>query len=114
VIGDESLEDAARREAREETGIEVEPLRLAYIEELLQPDQRHCKFWFHARALVGRLSSDTPEARDEHIVEAAWLAPRDFAGKMVFPSVVAERYWRDLRDGVAAVARLPLRHMEFW
>jgi 8-oxo-dGTP diphosphatase len=114
VIGDESLEDAARREAREETGIEVEPLRLAYIEELTQPGQRHCKFWFHARAVGGRLSCDTPEAREEHIVETAWLAPNEFEGKTMFPSVLCERYWQDVRHDFATVVRLPLRAMEFW
>jgi 8-oxo-dGTP diphosphatase len=114
VIGDESLEDAARREAREETGIEVESLRLAYIEELTQPDQRHCKFWFHARALGGRLSCDSPQARDEHIAETAWLAPNEFESKTVFPTVLVERYWQDLRQNLATVVRLPLRRMEFW
>jgi 8-oxo-dGTP diphosphatase len=114
VIGDESLEDAARREAREETGIEVEPLRLACIEELMQPGQRHCKFWFHARAVGGRLSCDTPEARAEHIAETAWLAPSELAGKTVFPSVLAERYWQDPERDSETVVRLPLRHMAFW
>lgn len=49
VQGAEDLATAARREAREETGLHVSIDRLLYIEELLQPGLRTCKFWFAGR-----------------------------------------------------------------
>ena len=51
--------------------------RLAYIEEFANPDTRHVKFWFTARFVGGSLSADAPEAKAEHIVEAAWLSRSD-------------------------------------
>jgi 8-oxo-dGTP pyrophosphatase MutT (NUDIX family) len=114
VLGDESLADAARREAREETGIDVEPIRLAYIEELTQPDLRHCKFWFEARVVGQRRCVVAPEAQREHIVESAWLTRAELGDRQVFPTVLGQRFWQDRAAGVTAPAHLGLRRMEFW
>ena len=114
VQGEESLAHAAQREAREETGIDVEATRMAYVEELMNPETRHCKFWFAAQATGGRLSVAAPEAKGEYIVEAAWLSPQDMEGKIVFPLVLQGRYWSDLALGFPATIHLPLRQMQFW
>ena len=45
VQDEEELSAAAQREVREETGLEVVAGKLLYIEELVQPDLRICKFW---------------------------------------------------------------------
>jgi 8-oxo-dGTP diphosphatase len=114
VQGEESLADAARREAHEETGIDVEPIRLAYIEELTQPDLRQCKFWFEARA-VGEQPCVVPvDASHEHIVEAAWLTRAQLCERQVFPPVLEQRFWSDRDAGITAAAHLGLRRLEFW
>ena len=41
--GAEDLLATARREVFEECGLHVEPLQIAYIEELLNPQTRECK-----------------------------------------------------------------------
>jgi 8-oxo-dGTP diphosphatase len=41
--GSEDLLSAAKREVFEESGLHVEPLQLAYIEEFFNPDTRECK-----------------------------------------------------------------------
>jgi len=46
VKRNEELQAAVVREVREESGLEVEPLAVLYIEELLDPTNRRCKFWF--------------------------------------------------------------------
>lgn len=46
VIGTESLEQAAIREVKEETGLQVSSGPLLYIEEFWQPSQREVKFWY--------------------------------------------------------------------
>ena len=46
VQGLETLEEAARREVLEETGIRAEAERLMYIEEFMLAGNRECKFWF--------------------------------------------------------------------
>ncbi|MCQ4164721.1 NUDIX domain-containing protein [Tahibacter harae] len=114
VQGEESLEQAAAREVREETGLEVRVGPLAYIEEFHSPHTRHVKFWFLAEVLGGTLSADRAEARIEHIVETAWLARADFAGRAVFPPFLAGDYWERRAAGIAAPVRLPLRAMQFW
>ena len=95
VQGREELAAAATREVREETGLHVAVDRLAYIEEFANPDTRHVKFWFTARFVGGSLSADAPEAKAEHIVEAAWLSRSDLGARTVFPLVLTARYWDD-------------------
>ena len=114
VQGAEELAAAAAREVREESGLEVEVTELVYIEELVQPELRQCKFWFTGRLVGGVLSAGAPEARAEHIVEAAWLSRSELQDKTVFPLVLAERYWEDRAHGFGKPVHLGLRHMEFW
>lgn len=114
VHDNEELEVTVVREVREESGLDVEPLKLIYIEELLDPDTRHCKFWFTARLLGGTLSTSHPEATSEFIVDAAWLSRSELDGKIVFPPVLAQRYWEDKALGFNGPAHLGLRRMEFW
>jgi 8-oxo-dGTP diphosphatase len=77
VQGSETLSAAAEREAREETGLNVEIGDLLYIEEFIQPGTRHCKFWFRARMVGGELTTAAQEAKAEYITEAAWLTRED-------------------------------------
>ena len=114
VQGEEELSAAAIREVREESGLLVEAERLAYIEELIQPDLRLCKFWFVGRLLGGELNTAAPEAKAEHIVEAAWLTRQDMEGKTIFPPVVRAEYWNHRDEGFKSPKHLGLRRMEFW
>jgi ADP-ribose pyrophosphatase YjhB (NUDIX family) len=110
----ESLHEAAQREACEETGLDVEPLVLAYIEELSQPEIRHCKFWFTGKVRGGNLSTAAPEAKSEHITEAEWLSKEQLQRVQLFPPVLLGRYWQDREAGYPAPVHLELRHMKFW
>lgn len=109
----EELMAAARREAFEEANIDIEPYKLAYIEELTCPDSRICKFWFAARYLSGDASAHRPEAKKEGIAEARWLARDELAGKHVFPSVLNDRFWSDLEAGFPAIGHFGPREMLF-
>ena len=112
--GHEDLRGTARREVFEECGLHVEPLRIAYIEEFANPHMRECKVWFTGRLIGGSLDSSAPEAVGEHIVEAAWLSPREFAGKTVFPPMLHRDYWMDKAQGFAFPRYVGLREMEFY
>ena len=114
VQGLEQLHEAAAREAKEETGLVIEPAELLYIEELVQPDLRQCKFWFRGHLRGGELCAAGPDAQPEYIVEAAWLSRSELTGKKVFPPVITERYWIDRKAGLAGPVHLGLRQMEFW
>jgi 8-oxo-dGTP pyrophosphatase MutT (NUDIX family) len=109
VMDGEELPVAAVREVAEETGLVVEALSLAYIDELLISDTRQCKFWFMARRLGGSLSALPEAARAEYIVETAFLSRAEMVGKIVFPSVVVDEFWTHLQDGFAQPRFLGVR-----
>ena len=113
VKGDESLEAAAVREVREETGLVVRVSKLLYIEELADAGCRYVKFWHAASLVGGTLDTSHHEAVAEYIVQAAWLAPEECQGLTVYPPVLTGRYWSDRSAGFPSVVHLPLRQMEF-
>ncbi|RQO57279.1 NUDIX hydrolase [Paucibacter sp. KBW04] len=111
----EDLLATVRREALEETGLQIEPTQLVYVEEFCQPQQRECKMWFLGRYVGGQISTQQVEATREHIVEAAWLHRDELAGKTVFPPVLHTQYWEDKKRGFDSSPRyLGLRVMEFF
>lgn len=114
VKGNESYEEAAAREVNEEMGLTVSVSRLLYIEDLINPECRFVKFWFTAQLVGESISTSHPEATAEHITEAAWLLPQELQGKVVFPTVLSQRYASDKALGFPVPVRLPLRTMEFW
>ena len=114
VKGEESYEEAAAREVWEETGLRVEVGRLVYIEDLVNPECRYVKFWFLAQLIGGAFDFSHPEAKLEHVVEASWLEPSQFAGKQVYPELLHSRYATDRQAGFPDVVRLPMRRMETW
>jgi ADP-ribose pyrophosphatase YjhB (NUDIX family) len=114
VEGDEDLHRALRREVKEECGLDVEPGRVAYIEDLIGPDVRYCKIWFVARVVGGELFSGSGAARKEFIVDARFLSRSQLDGRIVFPSVLRDVFWRDVVSGFPSPTYLGLRKMEFW
>ena len=112
--GAEDLKNAARREVLEECGLHIEPLQLIYIEDLVNPNVRECKFWFTGKLIGGTMGTTTAEAAAKHIVEAAWLSRSEFEGKTVFPPMLREAYWQDRERGFVGAQYVGLRHMEFW
>ena len=112
--GIEDLRATARREVLEECGLHVEPGPIAYIEEFSNPEVRECKVWFVGQLLGGTLSTSATEAIREHIVEAAFLSPSEFQGKVVFPHMLHREYWEDKAAGFVSPRYVGLREMEFY
>ena len=114
VMATEDIYTAAKREAFEETGLSIEPLRLAYIEELFTPQTRHCKFWLFSKLLGGELSTEALEAKKEYIVDAQFISRTAFQGKIVFPSILHEQFWQDIESGFPKPKYLGIHEMKFY
>jgi len=109
----EQLHEAAEREAFEETGIRVRAHSLAYIDELIDPSGRMVKFWFLADFQSGEIDVSANPAEDEAIAEAGWFARDGFPSGHVFPEILRDRFWDDIKGGFAAPVKLPLRQSIF-
>jgi 8-oxo-dGTP pyrophosphatase MutT (NUDIX family) len=107
--GSESIFDCAQREAFEETGLRVDPLRIVYIEEFVEPDYHFCKFWILCRELGGSLTLDNENPAEHQVVEARFLAYPEMQGLRVYPEVFKDGLWEDARQGFPATRYLGLQ-----
>ena len=120
VIGIEDLQEAAHREVREETGLDVYIGKLAYIEEFYRPEagaeMRECKFWFYAELADGsrEISVNAPEAVEEGIVAAAFFAEEELSTLNIPPPFLHAEFWEDLKADFPEPKYLGVRTLEFW
>jgi len=111
VEGGETLEQAAAREVLEETGLTVNIIRPAYIDELWNATDRGVKFWFLASLGGGGLNIAANPADNESIVGAGWFGRDQLPEGKVFPDPLRGRFWSDLRLGFPTPVKLPLRRI---
>ena len=99
VEAGETLEEAVRREVREETALDIEPVALAgHREVIIRDAQARTERHFVILCFASRWLSGEPQLNDE-LDEARWIEPGDLAGLKTtegLAEIVA-----------AAVARLP-------
>jgi len=109
----EDARSAAAREALEEAGIHVDPKKIAFIEELENPNEKGCKLWFHCEMKGGNLSTEPASAEREGIVDVQFLSRKDLASKVAFPTVVKDDdFWDSAKRGFPEVKYLGLNQME--
>jgi 8-oxo-dGTP diphosphatase len=68
LVGEESIFDCARREALEETGLQVDLGQIVYIQEFVEPGYHFCKFFILCTGFQGQI---TLAQRDPN--EGSWL-----------------------------------------
>ena len=99
VEAGETLEEAVRREVREETALDIEPVALAgHREVIIRDAQARTERHFVILCFASRWLSGEPQLNDE-LDEARWIDPQELAGLKTtegLAEIVA-----------AAVARLP-------
>ncbi|WP_338721531.1 NUDIX domain-containing protein [Devosia sp. XK-2] len=111
--GSEELHEAAEREAFEEAGVRVRARAMAYIDELIDPSARMVKFWFLADYVSGDIDVSANPAEGEAISEAGWFARHALPEGHVFPEILRDRFWDELRTGFPSPIKLPLRQSIF-
>ncbi|MFH0898533.1 MAG: NUDIX domain-containing protein [bacterium] len=89
---EESLPQAVVREVKEETGIEVQPSKMLFVEDLLSERYRMIKIWFLCNVVGGQLIK-TQEAQDEGIVEVGWYEKEQLKHEIVYPAILKEVDW---------------------
>ena len=99
VENDESVSQAAVREVKEETGLDVTPDKLLLIEDMVSPQKRVIKTWFLCKLTGGKLVK-TQSAIDDGIIEAGWYSREELRDEVVYPSILVDTDWQMfLQDG---------------
>ena len=97
VEGDESVAQTVVRETKEETGLNVQPGKLLFVEDMISSRKRVVKFWFLCSVIAGELLVST-KAAIEGVVEARWYTKSDIKARTVFPSVLLDTDWQTFFD----------------
>ncbi len=104
VEGDESLEDCARRETLEETGLSVELSDIAYVRDFLDAGYRHCEIFFLATSFSGSVSTGRDLERGmldsaREMREVQFVHRDEMQEMPISPDVLKTTFWDDLANG---------------
>ena len=80
------------REVKEETGLEVNPFKLLFVEDILSSQNKHAIIWFLSDVVSGHVEK-TQGAIDEGITEGGWYGRNQLSNEVVYPSVLLEENW---------------------
>jgi ADP-ribose pyrophosphatase YjhB (NUDIX family) len=110
---DDSIQTCAAREVAEETGLIPVVGRLVYVREFREANRntRWVELYFLADELGGILTAEhlTEERPGEkYIREARWLARNELDQRNVFPEILRDQFWSDLKAGFPQVRYLGL------
>ncbi len=92
VLSEEGINKATTREVREETGLEVNPNKTLFVEDLLWRHYRMVKIWLLCN-LVGGEFAKTQHAKVEGIVEMGWYRKDQLKNETVYPPVLLSYDW---------------------
>ena len=112
VIGNESIQQTVVREVREETGLEVSPQKVLFVEDLLSRRHRILKIWFLCNLVGGQLI-DTLGALEEGITDVAWYRRDELLNEVVYPPELLSYYWGALPRHNWESKYLELRETDF-
>jgi 8-oxo-dGTP pyrophosphatase MutT (NUDIX family) len=92
VLSNESIYLAVVREVREETGLEVSPQKVLFVEDLLSRRHRIVKIWLLCGLIGGQLAN-TQGALQEGITDVGWYRKDELLNEMVYPPELLSYDW---------------------
>jgi 8-oxo-dGTP diphosphatase len=108
VSGNEGLYQAVIREVREETGLEIRPFRILFVEDLIHQHYRIEKIWLLCKLVSGQLTH-TQGAIEEGIVEAGWYRRDQLQNEVVYPPGLLSYNWDTFFQDIWEAKYLELR-----
>lgn len=112
VLSNESLHQAVVREVREETGLDVSPQKVLFVEDLLSRHHRIVKVWFLCNLIGGQLAN-TQGALEEGITDAAWYHKHELLDEVVCPPALLNYEWGSFTRHDWESKYLELRETDF-
>ncbi len=106
IEGEEGIFRAAEREVWEETGLEVQAEKIAYIEDFIDEGKYVVKFWMACRQVGGSLSLEHKPAGERELVEVGFFSKEKILQMQVFPVILKESFWQDAEEGFPTIQYL--------
>lgn len=112
VLSNEGINQAVTREVREETGLEVSPFRILFVEDLLSRRYRMVKIWLLCETVGGHLEK-TQGAKEEGIIEVGWYQKGQLFKEVVYPPDLLTFNWSSFFKDTWESKYLKLRNADF-
>ena len=111
-LNNEGIRQTVVREVREETGFEVSPQRILFVEDLLSRQYRIVKIWFLCNLIGGQLER-TQGAIEEGITKVGWYRKDQLCNKIVYPPILMSQNWDTFFEDNWETKYLELRNADF-
>ena len=111
VNEDEGLSNAVIREVKEETDLDIVPVKILCVEDFYTRRHRTVKVWFLCDVTGGRLVR-TPEAVKETIIETGWFSPEQLERETVYHEIIKGNDWSNFSDDKWQTKCLNMRYVD--
>ncbi|HKJ44486.1 MAG TPA: NUDIX domain-containing protein [Balneolales bacterium] len=98
----ETMEEAVRREMKEETGLQVKVNELQYVSEYVRPPWHAVEFYFNSELIDGEVAlGEDPEliGQIQYLQDIKFISFKDFPSFNIAPPYLKEHFVQDYISG---------------
>lgn len=104
IEGDESIFEAAEREVHEETGMNFDVGKLAYVRQFIykEQDENNIALFLTAEGTEGEKTVENIHGKGEdedYIKELQYFSKQELQDKTVYPDIIKGDMWDDYEEG---------------